>query len=101
MHGKRSALLWVLLLAVAALLLVPGLGQAQECNPNHPETCECDPYHPDTCPTETATHGAAFMVAEKSDPGVASDLKLAGVIALAVIGVALVTRMLITNASRD
>lgn len=93
---------WTLLVSVALMFLVPGVAQAQECNPNHPETCECNPYHPETCPEPSPTHGgAAFFVAEKSGPSVGSDLKLAGLVALAVVGLALVTRLVIANARRE
>jgi hypothetical protein len=53
---RRARALVVVVLAVAAILFVPGLGGAEECNPNHPETCggqpppACNPDHAETCP---------------------------------------------------
>lgn len=101
MRRRQSVLVGVLLLSVSLLFLVPAIGSAQTCNPNHPETCECNPYHPETCPNPTNTHtGAAFAVSEtRSD--VRSDLTMAAWVSIAIVGLALVVRRFIISSSRE
>ncbi len=110
MPKKLVGLVCIVLMLGSLLFAGIGAASAQECNPNHPETCECDPNHQGQCPYHGGGHappnaptGASFFPVGETQPRTDFGPNAAPIvlIGLAVFGGLLVVRALVLSARRS